>query len=269
MIGTLNGEMTPTTPTGIRRAIDSRGCSLGEQLAVRAAGQRGGLVALLLGDVQGEAGHAGGSRRPRGCSTTRSRRRARPTAAAALRSTAARAGCGVRGPVALRLGGDSRPPVATSCGVGHADRAERRRRSPARPRRVVAAGRGRPSCRRRRSGPSTCAWSRNMAASLRSSRGRPTVGREARECINLAFEIFERAHSQVRCARLSGAVAQPGRDLRGGAPQRPLQPAHDRLDRGVPDGQVDGDVDRRRPPGRTGRAPARRPSAGPAPAPRR
>ena len=28
MIGTLNGEMTPTTPAGIRRAIDSRGCSL-------------------------------------------------------------------------------------------------------------------------------------------------------------------------------------------------------------------------------------------------
>ena len=28
MSGTLNGEMTPTTPTGIRRANDRRGCSL-------------------------------------------------------------------------------------------------------------------------------------------------------------------------------------------------------------------------------------------------
>jgi hypothetical protein len=29
MIGTLNGEMTATTPAGSWRAIESRGCSLG------------------------------------------------------------------------------------------------------------------------------------------------------------------------------------------------------------------------------------------------
>ena len=29
MIGTLNGEITPTTPAGSRRAIDRRGSSLG------------------------------------------------------------------------------------------------------------------------------------------------------------------------------------------------------------------------------------------------
>jgi hypothetical protein len=29
MIGTLNGEITETTPAGTRRAMDSRGCSEG------------------------------------------------------------------------------------------------------------------------------------------------------------------------------------------------------------------------------------------------
>ena len=29
MIGTLKGEITVTTPAGIRRAIERRGCSLG------------------------------------------------------------------------------------------------------------------------------------------------------------------------------------------------------------------------------------------------
>src|SRR5262245_25170959 len=40
-------------------------------------------------------------------------------------------------------------------------------------------------------------------------------------------------------------VAEPGGDLRDRVPQRALQPVYHRFDGGVPDGQVDGDVDRR------------------------
>ena len=52
MIGTLNGEMTPTTPAGIRRAIDSRGLLGGQDRAQRPARQTRGLVAFLRCDVQ-------------------------------------------------------------------------------------------------------------------------------------------------------------------------------------------------------------------------
>ena len=58
MSGTLNGAMTPTTPTGTRRAIESRGSSLGSSSPYGVPGRADRGVALLAGDVQGESGHA-------------------------------------------------------------------------------------------------------------------------------------------------------------------------------------------------------------------
>ena len=102
MIGTLNGEMTATTPAGSWRAMDSRGCSLGSTWPIGCPGSDGGLVALLGRDVHREVGH----RRDRadlahvpvadlvGVLGHRS---------PALRSTAARAVCGSAAHSSLRL----------------------------------------------------------------------------------------------------------------------------------------------------------------------
>ena len=38
MIGTLNGEMTDTTPAGMRRAMDRRGCSDGSSSPIARPG---------------------------------------------------------------------------------------------------------------------------------------------------------------------------------------------------------------------------------------
>ena len=69
MSGTLNGEITPTTPTGTRCAMRQPRLLAGEQLAVGPGRERGGLVALLGGDVRRRSRPAAGSRRPRACSS--------------------------------------------------------------------------------------------------------------------------------------------------------------------------------------------------------
>ena len=70
MIGTLNGEMTPTTPTGIRRAIDSRGLFAGQQLAVRAGSAATPPRSTPARRRAARSRPCRRWRRPRGCSTS-------------------------------------------------------------------------------------------------------------------------------------------------------------------------------------------------------